>query len=181
MTAREQTLDQIVAANLRRLRKQRNLSISNVAVTLGVGGHIVRDMERPRSGRPQREFSWLELVALCGVFDTNLFELVLPDEGVEVADARRFLLTDSDSPGMASYHPNAQIGRDGLGWRLFGVAGNDLTPKVLEQMASNLSDEFNRRISRLEELLGIGRGYSPPDPEIARSFDDPIAQEEVGI
>ena len=171
------TLAEIVARNVRDVRKKkRRLSVHQLAGKLGVGEHIVRDMERPRKGQSQREFTWSELVALCGALDTNLFELVLPPEDVEVADARKFLLTDTDSPDVAVYHPNAQIGRDGLGWRVFGVPGNSLTPEVLKQMASNLSDEYDRRISRVEEILGIGSRIFNPDPDLPRD-DLPLTTE----
>ena len=76
------TLDQVVAANVKRIRKIRRLSIDALAHRLGVNRHVVYDFEGRRRDRPQRPFRWVELVGLCSALQVTLFELVfcLPRE-----------------------------------------------------------------------------------------------------
>ena len=152
-TLDRKTLDEIVASNVAELRKARGLSVAKLAVRLGVARTTVYDMEGRADRRRQREFRWSELVALCAVLDTNLYQLVLPGKGVEISDKRPFLVTDGDSPDIAVYHPNVKIGRDGLGWRLFGIGGDKINP---EHPAETFAEEHNRRITRLEQVLGLG-------------------------
>lgn len=73
--------DEVVAANVRRIREEQGLSVAELAKKLGLGRHVVYDFERPRQGAAQRAFLWSEIVTLCAVLDVTIFELVLPPEG----------------------------------------------------------------------------------------------------
>jgi transcriptional regulator with XRE-family HTH domain len=80
----EGTIDEVVAANVSRLRDKATLSVQQLADRLDVSRHLVYDMEGNRSGRAQRSFTLGDLVRLCDALDANLFELVLPPEGVRL-------------------------------------------------------------------------------------------------
>jgi hypothetical protein len=55
-------LDEIVAANVRRLREDNKWKPSTLASEMGLPKHVVYDMERPRKGQQQRGFSWTVFV-----------------------------------------------------------------------------------------------------------------------
>ena len=129
-----QTLDEIIAGNVRRLREdKKDWTITQLARALGVRRPVVYDMEGARNDRSQREFKWSDLVALCGVLETTLFELVLPPEGVKVAGAHPRMIPEGDIEAW----PFRSFGRDGLSGHLFGVGVEMLSPEVLEQFAAH--------------------------------------------
>lgn len=74
-------VDEFVAANVKRIREDREWSTAELADRLSIGRHVARDYERPRKGAEQRQFLWSEIVSLCAVLDVTIFELVLPREG----------------------------------------------------------------------------------------------------
>lgn len=158
----KKTLDEIVASNVRMLREARGLSTSKVAELMGVSRYLVYDMERPRGGREQREFSWTELVTLCGVLNTTLYELVLPPPDVEVwGDVVRYITDDeivlstrwtTEESSVAEVELHG--GRQGLSWRVFGV-GEKLTPSVVLKLTENARSESARRLAQLEERIDV--------------------------
>lgn len=143
------TIDEVIAQNVRRIRKDRGLSIQGLAKVLGVGSHVVYDYERPRRGQPQRGFTWADLVGLCFALHTTLFELVLPDEGEVLDDVR---------PGRLELRARAvEVGADDLagtidadsravlGWALFGFKPSLLAPQSLALLPEKWRGELDRR------------------------------------
>jgi hypothetical protein len=152
----EMTLDEIVAYNVLRKREERRLSVATLAGLLGVKPHVVYDMQTSQRGRPQRAFRWQELAALCGALHTNLIELVLPPEGVQVAGIDEMFGTIADSdyeyrvetePALTVYQ-EGPTGRDGLSWLLFAQPGDLWAPGETERF---LSAEYERRVEDLEK------------------------------
>ena len=150
-------LDEVVASNVRRLREDQNLSIVDLAERMGVGRHLVYDMERPRPGADQRQFTFWDLVALCVALGTTLFELVLPPKGVVVDE----LETGEDSEWTraarrAGFDQVADAmygdGRTKLGWVLFGVDGSKLDQKFLKVMIEAGQSQAARREAIIREI-----------------------------
>lgn len=77
------TPDEVIAANVKRIRKERDLTVIEMAKTLGVGRNLVYDLEGPRKGADQRAFLWTDLVRLCVFLDITIFDLVVPHEKSE--------------------------------------------------------------------------------------------------
>lgn len=121
-THRRLTLDQVVAENIRELRKARRKDANTLTArqwtATAMAKRLTEKIGRPYSrytvadleGRRKREIRWVELAALCAIFDVALWDLVLPREGVEVetsvteGDVIRSDITDipSDDPSMAA-------------------------------------------------------------------------------
>ncbi len=147
------TLDEIVADNVVRLRKDLRLTVESLARLIGVKPHVVYDMQRAQRGRPQRAFNWTELVALCGALNTTLFDLVLPPEGVQIAGIGDFPGRMADSDSEFIYGPGEMVadagptGRDGLSWMLFGLPA-EKTPDTRFR-----TQEYEKRMERLEQAL----------------------------
>ena len=147
------TLDEIIATNVRRIRKEeKEWSVTKLAAVLGVSRHHVYDLERPRPDRPQREFKWSDLVALCGAFETTLFDLVLPPEDVKVRDLKRFPGIISDEGDMRPLPPFRSVGRNGLSAHLFGVGDTLLSPEALKDFADRARVARANRDAVVQEL-----------------------------
>ena len=121
-TPRRLTLDQVVAQNIKKLRKARLEEANTLTakrwtatamaerLTEKLGRKYSRYTVADLEGRREREIRWVELAALCAIFDVALWDLVLPPEGVEVetsvteGDVIRTDITDipSDDPAMAA-------------------------------------------------------------------------------
>ena len=84
------TLDQVVSANVKRLRDDAGLSVSQLADKLKVSRAKVYQYERPRADGRVHSFKWSEMVALCEALECALWELVLPDKG-EIIDEREWV------------------------------------------------------------------------------------------
>lgn len=147
------TLDRIVAQNVRRLREEKKWSVATLAEELDRPKHVVYDMERPRKGQKQRAFSWGELVALCGALDTNLFELVLPPQGVRVVGPEAHLLIPDtkvpilgDSTGVLFGNV---VGRDGLSYTIFGIRPTSFPKEFLDKKLNQLAAEVSKAIERV--------------------------------
>lgn len=147
-------LDEVVAANVQRLREEKGWSVSELARELEVGRHLVYDMERPRPGADQRQFTLWDLVALCDALGTTLFELVLPPKGVVVDEletgeksewARAARRAGMGEVATAVYGD----GRTKLGWVLFGMDGSAIDSKSLEM----LMKAGRQQAARREEII----------------------------
>jgi len=150
--------DEVVAYNVRRLRKDAGLSIGEFAERLEIGEHVARDYERPRKGQPQRAFGWTEIVHMCLVLDTTLFDLVLPPEGVEIDAITRndplALIAASAMPEQEEILRDRD-GRDFLSWWLFGISSEDATPKLLKKMLDWRQAEYEKRHEIFHKALDI--------------------------
>lgn len=142
------TLDEVIAANVRRRREELNLSVADLAGRLDVGKHLVYDLERPRAGQQQREFAWSELVELCRALETNLFDLVLPPEDVKVEFYNFDTSGDVDLSAAAQRAGAGELAeildrpdRAILGWLLFGVDGRDLDPEMFRSFVEKANRE----------------------------------------
>jgi hypothetical protein len=129
------------------------MSISDLAERLGaegldVGEHVVRDFERPRKGQPQRSFSWEEIVALCYAFDTTLFELVLPPEGL-VHDATKAIAAAANNPDLI----RKGDARYQMSWKLFGLPTKYTTPDKLLWFLEEREKETERRKEILQDAI----------------------------
>jgi transcriptional regulator with XRE-family HTH domain len=144
------TLDEVVAANVRRIRESHELSVAELAERMGVGRHLVYDMERPRPGAEQRQFTFWDLVSLCSALGTTLFELVLPPKGVVVYELETGENSEwTRAARRAGLNEVAEAvygdGRTKLGWVLFGMDGSNVTPESLEVLMEAGQTEAARR------------------------------------
>lgn len=145
-------LNEVVAANVRRVREERGLSVAELAELLAVGKHRVYDYERPRKGEKQREFTLWDLFSLCVVLETTLFELLLPPEGVEVdgVSSEDWMVRGARAAGL---HETAEDldsvahrgDRRNIGRILFGVDGSKLDSTALETLVAMGRKEQERR------------------------------------
>ncbi len=160
--AKELTLDEVVSYNVRRLSK--GFSVTELARRLDVGRGRVYDMRRARPGKPQRQFLWTDLVALCAALDVTLFDLVLPPAEFEVVgEGAGFLVGDweevvawSPAKGGADVVIQKHVGRDGAALRLFGVPkGIAPDPEKLSQLKETMKEEISRRVDQMEEEMRL--------------------------
>lgn len=145
-------VNEVIAANVKRIREDRGLSRADLADRLGVGPHVVRDYERPRKGQPQREFTLTDLFTLCVVLETTLFELLLPPEGVTVDElaSEPWLPETARRAGLNDLADDLETlerrgGRRDVGWVLFGMDGEKLDGAALEAVAEMGRTEQARR------------------------------------
>lgn len=153
------SLDEIVARNVRFLRKDRDLSVRELAAKLGVSRSQVYDMERPRPGREQREVKWSELVALIDALGVTLFELVLPPEGVALARGEVILgILRSDATIEdeldADYVGEPLEGHD-VSLALFGISEFATDPDVVAKFAANMREEKETRMAIMQEAMEV--------------------------
>jgi transcriptional regulator with XRE-family HTH domain len=151
------TLDEVVAENVRAIREDRGLSVADLAERLGVGRHLVYDMERPRPGAAQRQFTFWDLVALCHALETTLFELVLPEKGVVVDELETGENTEwARAARAAGFEEVADAvygdGRAKLGWVLFGVDGSKIDSKAIEALMAKGRAQAERREVLVREI-----------------------------
>jgi transcriptional regulator with XRE-family HTH domain len=137
--------DQVIARNVRRLRLLKGWTQSEFAERLGVSKTVVLDYEGRRKSRShQRPFRWQDLIELCYLLDTTLYQLVLPndpDEKVDLFARSTFDAPLGDWPLIADESGSIGPRSRELGLRLFGDAGDDL----LE------ADELNRNVEEASE------------------------------
>ena len=142
------TLDEIVAMNMSRLRRERNLTVSELARGLGISRPQVYDMERPRPGRSQREFRWRELVSLCRTLDTTLFELVLPPEGTLLDEGEEIigiLDRNASADDELDDFKAEPLDRYDMSLGVFGLPGDLTEADKLRQVLEKLRIEKQRR------------------------------------
>lgn len=139
-------LDEVVAANVRRIREDQKLSVADLADRLHVGRHIVYDYERPRPGAGQRQFLWSDLVKLCDALKVTLYELVLPPAGETVT---------SGTIGLSALARTArdQDSRTRLGWMLFGLNVGEAESKTLSKLAAYWMQEYDKTQEAMLEPL----------------------------
>lgn len=119
-------LDEVVAANVRRLREQKGWSVADLAERVGVRRQVAYDFERARPGQTQRAFKWSEIVRLCEVFHATLFDLVLPPWGARLPGLDGIELTTEIHPGWKLSPGNPPVAvlvdyRKQLSRTLFGL------------------------------------------------------------
>lgn len=140
------TLDEVVAANVRRIRKERGWSVVELANRLGVTPHRVCDYERARSGHEQRAFSWVELVALCLALRTTLFDLVLPPAEVEL-DLYYFKGFLGRTDPVDEMDDRTRLGWDvfGVGWALFArlVSEEEVVRRITKSLLWDKRDRWD--------------------------------------
>jgi transcriptional regulator with XRE-family HTH domain len=124
----KKTVDEVIAANVRRIREEKGLSVAELAERMTVGRHLIYDFERPRPGADQRQFLWRDVVNLCLALGVTVFDLALPNDG-------DYVLQEVGELGLPIRAPRD---RDYFGELVFGVA--DLTPKVVEKIAQKQED-----------------------------------------
>lgn len=129
-------LDDVVAANVRRLREERNLSVIELANLLNVRRELVYDYERKRAGR-QRPFHLVDLYRLCVGLDVTLFDLLLPPPGPESDEIYATNVESADE-------------REGIGLELFGMPPDLLTTETLKAFIER-RDDYEKRMTRLFE------------------------------
>lgn len=145
------TPDEVVASRLRELVKNdRDLSTKVLAQKLGIGEDQARDMQRPRRGRAQRAFTWLELVQLCEALDMSLFELVLPPEDVTVIGYKGEVPPDARGIRKTILTSMLTAGRDQFARDVFQLPGGDWTPEFLSGVIDIIDDERTTRGAELE-------------------------------
>lgn len=150
------SFDEVVAANLRRIREEKGLSVAELAEALGVGRHAVYDFERPRKGAQQRQFLWSEIVNLCAVFDVTIFELVLPEKGHRtVPDAWKHLplVVPSVVDAEGSDEMRAHWRRDDRGMLLDVLIGPGFEPEHIDTLISMKARREERLIEELKTLF----------------------------
>jgi hypothetical protein len=156
----KQTLDQVVARNMIRLREERRWSPTDLAKRLGYK-HVnpVSAREGRLKDRGQYQFLWQDIVALCLVFDVPIAELVLPED-----EATRVSLGTGATAGLTIGDMGTDWpAREQLGQRLFGQSGDELWERRQQHALRSRADRARlegqlRRLSetvtrRLEETL----------------------------
>ena len=155
------SLDAVVGGNVKRLRRQREMTAEELALFLTgyrrkrYTRYTVADLE----GRRDREVRWAELVALCRIFDVALWELVLPqgDDRVAQPVEPRIVGVSEAQPHL----PRAVLlddepgGRTELAWMLFGLEDKNLESEALVRfrMEERKRDEQHVR-GMVREALG---------------------------
>lgn len=146
--------DEIVAMNVAILLETLDWSQSKLADRMGVPRHVVRDMLR--TDRPQRGFSWGEIIGLCAALGVNLSQLVLPPEGVVLTDTPVLLPLDGElqmekvSDGIhGSYTP----GRRALSSALFGT----VLPKggIPQDHHVARAKKLKEQLDMMKEMFGL--------------------------
>lgn len=150
------TLDEVIAANVRALRRRDNLRVEALAAKLGIGAAVVRDMERPRTDRGQREFRWSELVALCAAFNVTLFDLVLPPAGIEIEDVRQMVTETGEpflllAPGQTRKTRVENVDRKSLSQHLFELVVGETDVANIDE--KKRKDRLHSLTAQLVELL----------------------------
>ncbi len=145
-THEPETPDQVVAANILRLRGDRSRATLARQLSEQTGEHWPEarliDLEGKRSpNAPPRPARWSELVALALVFEVRLAELVLPEQGTIMCVASPTLRVD------LPYLPNIDdvdavdhlyFDRDETAAVLFGMPTEYLVnPQVAQRAAAN--------------------------------------------
>ena len=132
------SLDQVVAHNVRRIRKEKGIGVSELANRMGVGRHLIYDFERPRPGAEQRQFSWADIVSLCGHLNVTLPELVFPPETEFVVEIEELTELAPLVAGMA---------RNRLGWVLFGFSEEEDVKTLVSSVKWKKQDEESRLLT----------------------------------
>ena len=83
MTTAPNTLDTVIATNMKKLRERQELSQVELARRLGCSRHRVMELEGRQGGR-RPAFTWQTLLALCQILECPIWELVLPPDEVDV-------------------------------------------------------------------------------------------------
>ena len=151
------SFDEVVAANVRRIREDQGLSVAKLAKKLGLGRHVVYDFERPRPGAAQRAFLWSEIVTLCTVLGVTIFELVLPPEGhrnVPAGWEHLPLLIPQVVETQGSDLMKAHWRRDDRGMLLDVLIGSGFEPEHIDTLISMKAHREERLIEELKKLLG---------------------------
>jgi len=161
------TMDAVVGDNIKKLREapERAWSRAELADRLTellaprkpFTRYTVADLE----GRRDTRIRWLELAALCSIFDVPLWELVLPPEDVKVHTKVTLAPTVAsvDMSGVdVTSNEQQQIfveyegpGRKELAWRLFGVSSVNLDDAEMKKHW-----EKERKKREEEFMLDIG-------------------------
>lgn len=163
------TLDEVVSANVHRLRERRGYSVARLADRLGVSRGTVYHYEQPRRDGRRHSFKWAEMFRLCAVLECSVFELVLPGEGVKVdervpfsgriewdlealdSESRHLLgALDSDALEMVDPPELGPIGRDEMARVAFHMPA-EVLPGRLDELAEKLSTEVRLAAARDRE------------------------------
>lgn len=144
------TPDEVVGANIRRLRNlreprwsQQKLAdeLQSVTGERGWKDRIVRmeGTEFGSTGQKRRSASWAELVSLALALESTIYDLVLPpDDSVEVIVAKTTAVDESHVVGQGLgdthmyVHPSS---RDELAKILFAMPAASLTRSNLEEVS----------------------------------------------
>lgn len=138
------TIDEVVAFNMRRLRKVRRIPQVELAKRLDVSRHHIYEMEGRRSDRRQREFRWSEIVALCEALSTNVYELVLPQPDVHVN------MIYASGPDMWAVRV---MGREEMAKALFGRKVPDLALETFEKESTTKEQRRERLVQEMTEMF----------------------------
>jgi len=178
---RELGLDEIVALNLAALIEEKRIPIAAVARHLGVSRAQVYDLLGRRSGRPQREFRWSEIVKLAGFLDVLVFDLVLPPEDV-VLDGGMWLirLTAADlwerpPDEVGELHVGA-LSRDEVALGLFGLGSGLLSRDKLDEVRRRVEETKRDRARAVEEEMeSLGQAMKDLE-ELARNISEKLGE-----
>ena len=174
MVAKTTTPDRVIVKNIKRLRKEKGWTQTELAKRLGVSKHVVLDYEGRREGRRQRPFKWSELSYLL---DVTLYELVLP--------AKRDTRIDITSKAAALGElPAVEVSlglptRKDLGLRLFGAPGHMLLKaEMVKKFAGIVADASDRRREKLEKFEEAVGTFLQDLADSGRSLREAIEDEE---
>lgn len=124
------TVDQVVAANIRKLREARQMTRDDLAQQItDLGGEDVSrwrviDLEGKRSpDTPPRSATWVELIQLMIVLEVDLPELVLPDDQAAVAPpaAPHIEITDTETGELLGGIFLGAMNRESMAQEIFGL------------------------------------------------------------
>ena len=179
-SGKSSTLDKVVGYNLNKLRLKRNWTATELAeqLTEVTGKPYTRFMVADLEGRRERAVRWVELAALCAIFDVALWDLVLPPEGVQVESRIAFgSVTDVDVTDSPPYDPEqATTGRtkgtiwhdypdrDDLAWRIFGLDAESLASGALQKHARDQADKRDQ-----QDILAIAEALLP---RLVKGFEE---------
>lgn len=133
------TPNEIVAANLERIRTETGLSRKALAEQLGWTEHRIVDLEHGRERRPSPKPD--ELFALCNRLPVTLFDLFLPPPGIEDVD----LPLDSMDPQTVGEVQQPTMDRGEYGQMLFAIPARSLEPDNLRGLWDTLASDNVRR------------------------------------
>ena len=179
------TVDEVVAINLRRLRKQAGLTREELASTMDSktadswSKWRVLDLERGRDR--SRKVLWNDVVALARALKATVFELVLPPED-------RFVALEPPIGGVLQM----DIPRHVFGKWLFGIPGELLTREGIEGMVSKARKTRSQRDllrsdPRVREEIAEHRMLldeaieSGDNDEVARTMNAYLAAREIAV
>lgn len=149
--AEEMSPDEVVAGNVKRIRERRSLSIQQMADRLGVSRALAYDMEGPRGDREQRQFTWTDLVWVCDALSTNVFELVLPPEDVQIRLEKSLKTGGQVVGGRAE-----MVHRSWFSEKVFGGPVKDELLGNLERTAKRRAEQADELAERLAEMVQEG-------------------------